>query len=136
MSDSDFHLPGSAKALDDPQTYVTGVLRNFEHAAQVLGAAVDRLVLRLAAGASGRGPDYQIQTIDGEDAAAFSGSTRDFLSADDFTRRIDESDLLDQRYTIEQAKDWLNRINGEVSGGVSPGLSNAWLDRDESDPRE
>lgn len=137
MAASDFHLPGRSEALDNPQTYVTGVLRNFEQAAQVLGTAVDRLVVRIAAGESGSDPDYQIQTLDGDDAAAFSGATHDFLAADDVTMRIEESDLLDQRYTIEQAKDWLNQINGESSGGgISPGLSDAWLDRDESDPRD
>jgi hypothetical protein len=112
----DFHLPGFEKPLDSPEAFVTGVLRSFREASQALGRAIDTLVLRLAGPGHGEHPDYQIQTLDGEDAAAFSGATHDFLH-DDITVLIDEERLQDQAFTAEEVKDWLNVINGEGVGG-------------------
>ncbi|MYZ48729.1 hypothetical protein [Propylenella binzhouense] len=138
MALDDLHLPGLTAPIEDPETFITGVLRNFGDAAQVLGAATDRLVMRLASPRPGRDPDYQIQTIDGEDAAAFSGTEHNFLDPDDVTVRFEEDDLQDQTYTIEQVKDWLNRVNGEgESGGpLNPILTEGWEEGDQSDPRD
>ncbi|MGQ7792969.1 hypothetical protein ACUN0C_11220 [Faunimonas sp. B44] len=138
MALDDLTLPGMEAPIEDPESFVTGVMRNFGEAAQVLGAAVDRLVMRLAAPKKGAAPDYQIQTLDGEDAVAFSGTTNTFLDPNDVTVRFEEDDLQDQSYTLEQAKDWLNRINGEgESGGqVNPILTTGWTERDQSDPRD
>ena len=136
MAGSDFRLPGYKNPLESPSSYVTGVLRNFGEASQALGRAVELLVVRLATD-SGGDPDYQIQTLDGEDAAAFSGATHDFVH-DDITVHFEEDDLQDQRYTAEQVKDWLNAVNGEGAGGgqVNPILTDKWLEGDSSDPRE
>ena len=137
MAGMDFHLPGFEKPLDGPDAFVTGVLRNFREASQALGRAVDILVLRLAGPDHGEHPDYQIQTLDGEDAAAFSGATHDFLH-DDITVLIDEEQLQDQVFTAEEVKDWLNAINGEGVGGgpVDPGSVESWREGDVSDPRD
>ena len=136
MADTDFRLPGYTKSLESPTSYITGMLRSFGEASQALGRAVDTLVVRLATD-SGRDPDYQIQTLDGEDAAAFSGETHDFLH-DDITVHFEEDELQDQQYTAEQVKDWLNRVNGEGTGGgsVNPILSDRWTEGDASDPRD
>jgi hypothetical protein len=116
MAGTEFSLPGSATALAAPDTYVTGVLRSFGKASTALGAATEALVVRLAAARGGEGPDYQIQTVDGEDIAAFSGKTHDFLN-DDITVPIDEDRLLDAEFSMEDVKDWLNAINGEGAPG-------------------
>jgi len=137
MAGSDFHLPGFSKPLESPESYITGLMRNFGEASRALGVAIDRLVVRLAAPKNGGDPDYQIQTLDGEDAAAFSGTTHDFLH-DDITVHFDEDELQDQQYTAEQVKDWLNVINGEGTGGgpINPILSDRWTEGDVSDPRD
>jgi hypothetical protein len=137
MTETGFRLPGFRKPLDSPEAYVTGVLRNFHEASQALGAAIDTLVLRLAQPENGADPDYQIQTLDGEDAAVFSGTTHDFLH-DDITIHIEEDRLQDQQYTAEQVKDWLNVLNGEGAGGgpTDAILSDQWTEGDVSDPRD
>ena len=137
MPDSSFRLPGFEQSVSSPESYITGMLRNFGEASQALGAATDRLVVRLAAPRGGADPDYQIQTLDGEDAAAFSGSTHDFLH-DDITIHIEEGELQDQAYTAEQVKDWLNIVNGEGAAGgpINPILSDRWREGDVSDPRD
>lgn len=101
---SDFRLPGFGKPLAAPETYIIGVLRNFRQAAQALGVAVEMLVLRVGASGNSGDPDYQIQPLDGEDAAAFSGETHDFLN-DDISIHIEEDRLQRQSFTIEQVKD-------------------------------
>jgi hypothetical protein len=137
MADADFHLPGFPRPLNSPEFYLTGMLRSFGKASPALGRAIDLLVVRLARPKDGGGPDYQIQTLDAEDAAAFSGETHDFLY-DDITIRIEENDLQDQEYTAEQVKDWLNTINGEGPGGgpINPILTDRWTEGDASDPRD
>jgi hypothetical protein len=137
MAGLDFRLPGFQRPLKSPEAYISAVLRNFREASQALGAAVDTLVLRLARSRNGGDPDYQIATLDGEDAAAFSGETHEFLY-DDITIRIEEDQLQDQEYAAEQVKDWLNVVNGEGTGGgpVSAPLSTDWLATDASDPRD
>jgi hypothetical protein len=137
MADGGFQLPGFAEPLARPDSYIAGVLRNFQQAAQALGCATDRLVLRLAQPSNGGDPDYQIQTVDGEDAAVFSGTTHDFLY-DDITIQLDEGKLQDQHFTASDVESWLNAINGEGPGGgpIAPGLSAGWRERDESDPRD
>ena len=133
----DFRLPGFRDPLDSPESYITGVLRNFREASKALGRAVEVLVVRIAAPKNGADPDYQIQTLDGEDAAAFSGTTHDFLH-DDITIHFEEDELQNQQYTAEQVKDWLNVINGEGTGGgpINPILSANWTTGDASDPRD
>ena len=137
MAGSDFRLPGFRQPLESPDSYITGVLRNFHDASQALGRAVEVLVLRIATPRNGGDPDYQIQTLDGEDAAAFSGATHDFLH-DDITVHFEEDELQGQQYTAEQVKDWLNAINGEGTGGgaINPILSDRWKEGDVSDPRD
>lgn len=137
MAGIDFRLPGFEKPLESPEAYVSAVLRNFREAGQALGRAVDLLVVRLARPKNGGDPDYQIGTLDGEDAAVFSGGTHDFLH-DDITVHLAEDQLQDQQYTAEQVKDWLNTINGEGSGGgsINPILSDRWKEGDASDPRD
>jgi hypothetical protein len=137
MAGIDFRLPGYERPLSSPESYITSVLRNFREASVALGRAVDTLVVRLAAPRDGKDPDYQIQTLDGEDAAVFSGETHDFLY-DDITIRVEEDQLRDQMYTAEQVKDWLNVVNGEGTGGGPIGalLSDRWLEGDVSDPRD
>jgi hypothetical protein len=137
MADGDLQLPGFSKPLESPESYLAGMLRSFGEASQALGRATDRLVLRLAKPRNGGDPDYQLQTLDGGDAAAFSGSTHDLLH-EDITVRIEEADLQDQRYTLEQVKDWLNALNGEGAGGgqLNPILTDKWTRRDISDPRD
>jgi hypothetical protein len=123
--------------LSQPESYVSAVLRNFGEASVALGSAVDRLVLRLAA-PKGRGdPDYQIQTVDGEDATAFSGKTHDFMHKD-ITITIEEEQLQDRMFSAEEVKDWLNAINGEgaAGGAMNPILTDRWKEEDVSDPRE
>ena len=133
----DFRLPGFNTPLDNPESYITGVLRNFREASQALGRAVEVLVVRIAAPRYGGDPDYQIQTLDGEDAAAFSGTRHDFLH-DDITIHFEEDELQGQQYTAEQVKDWLNALNGEGTGGgaINPILSTRWTEGDASDPRD
>lgn len=137
MAGIDFRLPGYQRPLSSPEAYITGVLRNFREASVALGRAVDILVVRLAAPQDGKDPDYQIQTMDGEDAAVFSGETHDFLH-DDISIHMEEDQLQDQMYTAEQVKDWLNVVNGEGTAGGPIGalLSDRWLDGDVSDPRD
>ena len=137
MAGVDFRLPGFQKPLDSPEAYISGMLRNFREASQALGRAVELLVVRLAKPKNGGDPDYQIQTLDGEDAAAFSGATHDFLY-DDITIQLEEPDLQDGTFTAEQVKDWLNVINGEGTGGgpINPILSDRWTEADVSDPRD
>jgi hypothetical protein len=137
MEVGDFRLPGSSEPLSSPQSYVTGVLRAFREASQALGRAVELLVVRLAETKRGASPDYQIQTIDGVDVAAFSGETHSLLH-EDITIRIEEDALQDQTYSIEQVKDWLNQINGEGAGGgdINPILRTSWAEGDTSDPRD
>jgi hypothetical protein len=132
---SDFRLPGFRQPLDAPDAFVSAVLRNFREASQALGVATDALVVRLAG--EGGNPDYQFETLDGEDAAAFSGERHDFLY-DDITRRIDEKALQDQGYSADQVQDWLNAINGEGRGGgeISEILTEGWTERDAGDPRD
>jgi hypothetical protein len=111
-------------------------LRAFDAASQALGAATDRLVLRLGRSDDGD-PDYQIQTLDGEDFAAFSGSSHDFLF-DDITTPIDGERLSHQEFAVEDVKDWLNQINGEgrPGGTISAPLRADWLERTADDPRD
>ncbi len=137
MSGLDFRLPGFEGSLSSPELYITSVLRNFREASQALGVAVEALVLRLAAAKDGSNPDYQIGTLDGEDAAVFSGETHGFMH-DDITIHLDEEQLQDQQYSAEQVKDWLNVINGEGSAGGPVGaiLSDQWTTGDVSDPRD
>ena len=137
MAGIDFRLPGYKQPLSSPESYVTSVLRNFREASVALGRAVDTLVVRLAAPRDGKDPDYQIQTMDGEDAVVFSGETHDFLH-DDISIHVEEDQLQDQMYTAEQVKDWLNIINGEGTGGGPIGalLSDRWREGDVSDPRD
>ncbi len=137
MAGIDFHLPGFQSAVSSPELYISSVLRNFREASQALGVAVDALVVRLAAAEDGSNPDYQIGTLDGEDAAVFSGETHDFKH-EDITIHLDEDQLQDQQYTAEQVKDWLNVINGEGTGGgsINPILSDRWTTGDPSDPRD
>ena len=136
MAGIDFRLPGFPTPLESPEAYISGVLRNFGEASQALGRAVELLVVKLAKPRNGGDPDYQIQTLDGEDAAAFSGSTHEFLY-DDITIQLEEPDLQDGPFTAEQVKDWLNIINGEGTGGpINPILSDRWTEGDFSDPRD
>jgi|SRR5687767_7503071 hypothetical protein len=137
MAGSDFRLPGFKAPVESPEAYVSGVLRNFREASQALGRAVELLVVRLAKPKNGGDPDYQIQTLDGEDAAAFSGATHNYMF-DDITIHLEEPDLQDGMFTAEQVKDWLNAINGEgTSGGpINPILSDRWTEADVSDPRD
>lgn len=137
MAGVDFRLPGMEKPLDSPEFYISGVMRNFQNASQALGAAFEFLVLRLAKPQNGGDPDYQIQTRDGEDAAVFDGQTHDF-KYDDITIHVEEQDLQDQQFTIEDVKEWLNVLSGEESGSaeVNPILSDKWLESDASDPRD
>lgn len=136
MPGIDFRLPGYQEPLASPEHYLTGLLRNFGNTAETLGAATSRLVLRLAAG-DGRGPDYQIQTMDGIDAVAYSGDQHELLF-DDIARQFEEHQLQDQTFSQEQVKDWLNVVNGEGTGGgpVNQILSTEWEERDPSDPRD
>jgi hypothetical protein len=133
-----FRPPGFGTVLDQPETYITGLMRNFGEASQALGVAVDRLVLRFAAPGQDGPPDYQIQTLDGEDFAAFSGATHDLLDPDDITARIEEDRLQMPTYTIEDARDWLNVLNGEGGSGAisNPILTDQWREGDVSDPRD
>jgi hypothetical protein len=136
MAEPEFRLPGFQKPLESPEVYVSSVLRNFREASQALGAAVETLVVRLARPKNGGDPDYQIQALDGEDAAVFSGTTHDFLH-DDITIHVEEDQLQDQPYTAEQVKDWLNVLNGEGAGGTTGAiLSDTWTEGDASDPRD
>ena len=137
MAGVDFRLPGFPQPVESPESYITGMLRNFGEASKALGRAIDLLVVRLAQSRDGGDPDYQIQTLDGEDAAAFSGTTHDFLH-DDITVHLEEPELQDQMFTAEQVKDWLNIINGEGTGGgsINPILSDRWTEADISDPRD
>lgn len=138
MAGIDFRLPGFEEPLASPEAYVSGLLRAFGAASQALGPGVEFLVARLAEPGRGGPPDYQIQTLDGVDAAAFSGETHDFLHGDDITIRIEEDELQDQSFSMEQVKDWLNQINGEGVGGgdINPILRADWTERDVSDPRD
>ena len=134
MAGIDFRLPGMNGPLKSPKSYVTSVLRNFREASQALGRAQELLVLRLAKAGPDKDPDYQIQTLDGEDAAVFSGETHDYKH-DDITIHLDEETLMVQTFTTEQVKDWLNELNGEGAGGtLNPILSDKWLEGDTSDP--
>lgn len=134
MAGIDFRLPGMDRPLTSPESYVTSVLRNFREAAQALGRAQELLVVRLARPSDGNDPDYQIQTLDGVDAAVFSGETHDYKH-DDITIHLEEETLLTQTFTTEQVKDWLNELNGEGAGGtLNPILSDKWLEGDTSDP--
>lgn len=136
MAGIDFRLPGYKEPLASPENYLTAMLRNFADAAQALGAATSRLVLRLAEG-DGSCPDYQIQTVDGEDAVAYSGESHAPLF-DEIAEHIEEGRLQDQTYGEEQVKDWLNVIHGEGAGGgpLNPVLTTDWEERDASDPRD
>ena len=138
MAESDFRLPGINAPLSSPEFYVSRVLRNFGVASQALGRATETLVVRLAPADNGADPDYQIETLDGEDAAAFSGDTHDLINQD-ITVLIDPERLQQgQQYTAEQVKDWLNALNGEGSGGgpLNPILSDRWKEAEASDPRD
>jgi hypothetical protein len=137
MPNDGFRLPGFSQPLENPQAFVSGVLRSFGAAAQALGYATDRLVLRLAEPRNGGAPDYQIQTVDGEDAAAFSGGNHDFLY-EDITVRLDEEKLQDQFYSSNDVENWLNALNGEGAEGgpLTPGLAAGWTEGDRSDPRD
>lgn len=137
MAGIDFRLPGMEKPLESPEAYVTGVLRAFNAASQALGISTDRLVVRLGTPESGGAPDYQIQTLDGEDVVVFDAGTHDFKYSD-ITRHLDEGAMEDQTFSVEQVKDWLNAINGEGRGGgpINPILSDQWLESDVSDPRD
>lgn len=136
MAGLEFRVPGFQQSISSPESYVTGVLRAFEAAAQALGAATDRLVLRLARSENGD-PDYQIQTLDGEDFAAFSGSTHDFLF-DDIATPIESNRLSREEFAVEDVKDWLNQINGEgrPGGTISAPLRADWLERNADDARD
>lgn len=137
MAGIEFRLPGMDRPLDSPEFYVSNVLRNFGNAGQALGRAVELLVVRLARPGESGDPDYQIQTLDGEDAAVFSGETHEFKH-DDITIHLEEKDMQDATFSAEQVKDWLNIINGEGTGGggINPILSSKWLEADVSDPRD
>ena len=137
MAGVDFRLPGFDRPVDSPEFYVTRVLRNFGEASQALGRAVELLVVRLAKPRNGGDPDYQIQTLDGEDAAAFSGETHDFLF-EDITIQLEEPALQDGAFTAEEVKDWLNHINGQGIGGgaINPILTDRWTEGDVSDSRD
>lgn len=137
MPSAEFSLPGSKHPLPSPATYLTGLMRNFREASTALGAATDALVVRVASNGTTTGPDYQIQTLDGEDIAAFSGETHELLH-DDITVPIQEERLLDVAFTLEDVKDWLNTVNGEglAGGEINPGLSSRWKEEDASDPRD
>ncbi len=137
MAGSDFRLPGFQSSVSSPELYITSALRNFREASQALGVAVDALVLRLATPRGSDNPDYQIETLDGEDAAVFSGETHDFKH-DDITIHVEEDQLQDQTYSAEQVKDWLNALNGEgtAGGSINPILSDSWKEGDASDPRD
>ena len=133
---ADFRLPGMEQPLAGPQSFVTGVLRNFREAAQDLGAAVEVLVVRLAKPEDGTAPDYQIQTADGEDAAVFNGETHE-LKYEDITIHLEEDQLSDQTFSAEDVKTWLNIINGEDGGSaINPILEANWTEGDSSDARE
>lgn len=136
MAGVEFRVPGFEQPISSPESFVTGALRAFDAAAQALGAATDRLVLRLAR-TDGGDPDYQIQTLDGEDFAAFSGSSHDFLF-EDITTPIDGDRLSREEYSVEDVKDWLNQINGEgrPGGTISAPLRADWLSRAVDDPRD
>lgn len=136
MAGIEFKLPGYDKPLASPENYLTGLLRNFGDASEALGAATSRLVLRLAEG-DGTCPDYQVQTMDGEDAVAYSGERQEPLF-DDITKHLEENQLQDQTFGEEQVKDWLNIVNGEGTGGgpVEPALATSWETGDQSDPRD
>ena len=138
MAGIDFRLPGFREPLASPEAFVSGVLRAFGEASRSLGRARELLVVRLAEPRRSKPPNYQIQTLDGEDAAAFSGATHSLLDDEDITVRIEESDLQDQSFSLEQVKDWLNQINGEGLGGgdVNPILRSDWKSADTSDPRD
>jgi hypothetical protein len=133
----DFHLPGFGASLESPESYLSGMMRNFREASQALGSATDTLVVRLAKPRHHQDPDYQIETLDGEDAIAFSGATHDVLN-EDITIQIEDDLLQDQQFTLEQVKDWLNAVNGEGTGGgrINPILSANWRESDASDPRD
>jgi hypothetical protein len=115
MAGIEFRLPGHDRPLASPESYVVGVLRAFATASQALGAATDRLVVRLT-GRNAGAPDYQIQTLDGEDAVAFSGESHEPLF-DDIARHLEEDELQEQAFSVEQVKDWLNDLHGEGHGG-------------------
>jgi hypothetical protein len=134
---SDFHLPGYNTPLDSPEFYVTRVIRNFQEASLELGRAIDTLVVRLASSGREGAPDYQIQTRDGIDAIAYSGETGEPLS-EDRSVQFGESDLQDEMYTADHARDWLNQINGEgpPGGPLNPILSDTWTDTDYSSPKD
>lgn len=136
MAGFEFRLPGVSRPLSSPEAYIAGVLRAFGSASQALGAATDALVVRLAATDDGD-PDYQIQTLDGVDAAAFSGRTHDFLH-DDITDLIDPDRLGGAEFTVEDVKDWLNRVNGEgrPGGKINAPLRDDWLERNADDARD
>lgn len=136
MAGVEFRVPGFQQPISSPESYVTGALRAFDAAAHALGAATDRLVLRLARSDSGD-PDYQIQTLDGEDYAAFSGTTHDFLF-EDITTPIEGDRLGRGEFTVEDVKDWLNQINGEgrPGGTLNAPLRADWLDRNADDARD
>jgi hypothetical protein len=137
MAGIEFRLPGFEEPLSSPEFYISKVLRNFREASTALGVAVEALVVRLARPKDGQDPDYQIGTLDGEDAAVFSGETHDFLH-DDISVHLEEDQLQDQQYSAEQVKDWLNVINGEGGAGGPVGaiLSDRWTEGDVSDPRD
>jgi len=136
MDGSDFRLPGFEVPLRSPQSYVTSVMRNFDVASQALGAATSLLVVRLSPEGVEGEPNYQIQTLDGEDAAAFSGATHELLY-DDITRHIEEKALQIQTYTLDDVRSWLDEINGEgrPGGPLSPGLDASFEDTDSDSPR-
>ncbi|WP_034490549.1 hypothetical protein [Afifella pfennigii] len=116
-----FHIP-SVGDIHHPEAFVTGVLRNFTAAAQMLGAAIDTLQLRLAHEGHGLDPSYQIGTADGVDAVAFSGTTHEPLF-DDVTGHIAEDRLSDATYTAEHVRAWLDQIRGGGPGdALSPGM--------------
>jgi len=75
--------------------------------------------------------------LDGEDFAAFSGSTHDFLF-EDITRAIDGDRLGRKEFSVEDVKDWLNQINGEgrPGGTLNAPLRADWLERGADDPRD
>jgi hypothetical protein len=136
MAGAEFRVPGFNQQISSPASFVTGVLRAFDSASQALGVATDRLVLRLAR-SDGGDPDYQIQTLDGEDIAAFSGSTHDFLF-DDITTPIESDRLSREEFAVEDVKDWLNQINGEgrPGGTLNAPLRDDWLERNADDARD
>jgi len=118
---SAFHI-AEVGDIHHPEAWVTGVLRSFTYAGQVLGVATDTLQLRLAHADHGLDPNYQIGTTDGVDAVAFSGTTHELLF-DDVTRHLDEGELTDTAYTAEHARAWLDQINGVGDDDpMSPGM--------------